>query len=260
MDRIWRVILDKDRSAAMNMALDEALHVSCVEPGGRPTLRLYGWTNPSLSLGYSQRTGDVCMEYCQSAGVELVRRPTGGRAVLHGHDVTFSISVKEHHIPEGCTGIRSSHKWLMAGIVEGLKNLNLQADLGADPNSEGLRHAHTGNCFAHTAECDVRVGAVKAVGAAQVRRYGALLQQGSVPVNPPKVDVGRIFTGPTEEMQLPIPAGISKATIHKAIVEGFQKALGIQISVGDLTPREIESAESLAAQKYCKDEWTFRLR
>jgi lipoate-protein ligase A len=61
-------------------------------------------------------------------------------------------------------------------------------------------------------------------------------------------------------MHLPIPAGISKAAIHKAIMGGFQKALGIQISVGDLTPREIEAAESLAAQKYGTDEWTFRLR
>lgn len=259
MDRPWRVILDKDRSAAMNMALDEALHLSCAEPGGSPTLRLYGWNKPSLSIGYSQRMGDVCMEYCKSAGMEIVRRPTGGRAVLHGHDVTFGISIKEDRIPEGCTGVRTSHKWLMAGIVEGLKSLNLQADLGANPGDKVLRHAHTGNCFAHTAECDVRVGAVKAVGAAQVRRFGALLQQGSVPVNRPTVDIGRIFTGRAEEMQLPIPSGISKEAIQKAIVEGFQQALGIQMLADGLTEREIETAKSLASNKYSTDEWTFRL-
>ncbi|HUV04203.1 MAG TPA: lipoate--protein ligase family protein, partial [Armatimonadota bacterium] len=111
--------MDGNRAAAFNMAADEAILRACADGVVRPTLRLYSWQRPAISVGLFQsiERSRIDIQYCHDAGIELVRRPTGGRAVLHGHDLTFSIALHECRIPNSFKKVLASHMWLMGGIA-----------------------------------------------------------------------------------------------------------------------------------------------
>jgi lipoate-protein ligase A len=90
----WRLIDSGPGDAFYNMALDEAIATGVRKGAAAPTLRLYGWDRPSLTLGCFQKTADINIEYCRSHDIPVVRRPTGGRAILHGDELTYSLSAK----------------------------------------------------------------------------------------------------------------------------------------------------------------------
>lgn len=253
MERTWRLILDRKHSAAGNMAIDEAILVSCAGYESPPTLRLYGWARPSVSLGYFQQIGrgGLNLDYCRARGIAVVRRPTGGRAVLHGHDLTFSIALPEDQLPDDTRDIQESHAWLMAGILAGIRRLGLDAELGElDPLG---RQDNAVDCFAHIAKCDIRSGYRKLVGSAQVRRYGGVLEQGSIPCEAQSVDVERLFGSESPAVAL----GISPKLVQSAVVRGFSEALGIELVPGKLTEYEISAAMELERLKYSSTTWTY---
>ncbi len=256
--RRWRLLLDTPRGAAENMAVDEALLLSCIEGSGPPTLRIYSWRGPSISLGRLQPLGDgrLDVDFCRREGIEVVRRITGGRAVIHGSDVTFSMALRETDLPDGCSSVLASHHWLMQGIVAGLKSLGIEAALGdrggavaAEPNAD---------CFAHIAECDVRVGRGKAVGSAQVRRSGAILEQGSIPYAAPGFDTARVFGRAARsvfEEDLPL-AGLTYQAIEQAVQVSFSELLRGELEPGSLSVGELSVMDELARDKYATPEWT----
>lgn len=254
----WRLVLHDGRPAAYNMAVDESILTAYAAGDIPPTLRLYGWERPAISLGYFQdiERSRLDLHYCEQAGVDVVRRPTGGRAVLHGHDLTFSVAVGDDRIPSDYQGVLGSHVWLMRGIVAGLGKLGLDTEIGPESRSKAQASANA-DCFAHVAECDVRsADGAKIAGAAQVRRSGALLEQGSVPHVEPVVDYGRIFGG-IEASPACVLRGIPRRTIEQAIVEGFSKSLGIAFEIWDLTHHEVEFARDLEIEKYASADWTY---
>ncbi|HEY3297998.1 MAG TPA: biotin/lipoate A/B protein ligase family protein [Armatimonadota bacterium] len=233
----WRVIFDGDRSAAFNMAADEAIFRCCADGNVPPTLRLYGWSGASVSLGRLQHDleGKLDAEYCREMGISLVRRPTGGRAVLHGHDVTFSISLRESLLPREARGVVASHKWLMSGIAAGLKSIGARAEIGPEANRP-TPASLSADCFAHVAECDIRVGKDKVVGAAQARSRGALLEQGSIPRVKPLVDPARVF--PSIRSQDTALVSASREEIEQAIAREFSRVLGIELEPAAFTDEE----------------------
>jgi len=270
--RSWRLILDTERGAAENMAIDEAIMLFCADGSAPPTLRIYSWSRPAISLGCLQpilrqaqdaagpvqyaRSG-FDLDFCRREGIELVRRITGGRAVVHGSDVTFSIALREDDLPEGCSSVIKSHQWLMSGIVSGLRRLGIDGEIGS---RGGTASPSSADCFAHVAECDVRVGAAKAVGSAQVRRSGAILEQGSIPYSAPGFDTDRVFGAAgrsTAGMAAPL-AEFGYSDIARAVVEGFSGLLQGRLIDGELSPVEIRTAAELAENKYARDEWTLR--
>jgi len=242
------------------MAVDEAILKSCAESCAPPTLRIYSWLKPSISLGYLQPVtpARLDLEYCREAGIEIVRRITGGRAVIHGTDVTFSIALGESDLPEGCGSVIASHRWLMGGIVEGLRSLGIEAEIG--PERAIAQSEMSADCFAHVAECDVRVGNEKVVGSAQVRRWGALLEQGSIPRAAPSFDVTRVFGRPAKPYREHLLAQKSPDEISQALIKGFNIALAQPLQQADLTTRELSCAADLAAEKYSTEAWTCRLK
>ncbi len=231
----------------MNMAVDEAIMAAHLNGRCPPTLRLYGWERPSLSFGYFQdiARGGIDLDFCQEAGIQLVRRPTGGRAVLHGHDVTFSIVILETELPDDHRSVLGSHTWLMGGIVEGLRALGIDARLGG---AEGSPSAKSADCFAHAAACDIVVGARKVAGSAQVRRHGVILEQGSIPFRRPEVEPSRVYGRQMDEDCELLP-GLDRRSIEDAIVLGFRDSQGIEMIEHPLSPQEIRAAEVLAATK-----------
>jgi lipoyl(octanoyl) transferase len=271
----WRLILHGAHGAAENMAIDEAILRACADGSSPPTIRIYSWTRPSISLGCLQDVlrqaqdaqvsgghGRFDLDYCRANGIEVVRRITGGRAVPHGCDVTFSIAIRESDMPAECRSVIASHRWLMGAIVAGLSVLGLDAELG--PTNGRLRGPQSAigdspaDCFAHTAECDVRVGRAKAVGSAQVRKLGALLEQGSIPYSAPAFDAARALGRPARNGCCPLE-GFAFDTIAEAIVRGFASHLRTALERAAFTVYETDLARELAREKYATEAWTRRL-
>ncbi len=161
------------------MAVDAALLAWAVRTHPeRPVLRLYRWARPALSLGVHQRVSDELVDRCAARGVDLVRRPTGGTAVLHGGDLTYSVVA-----PSGGRGVLEAYSWVAEGLIGGLALLGIRAEAGSrgvGPGGAALDARSA--CFATTVGADLKVGGSKICGSAQVRRSGWFLQHGSIPL------------------------------------------------------------------------------
>lgn len=258
MGTTWRLIRDGDHDAATNMGIDEAVMSAHALGGCPPTLRLYGWERPSISLGYFQdlSRGGIDLGYCEEAGIELVRRPTGGRAVLHGHDLTFSIVIAETGIPSESRSVLGSHAWLMGGIVEAFRLLGVDARLGGVTGAASMKSA---DCFAHAAACDIVAGTHKVAGSAQVRRRGVILEQGSIPFRRPEIEPQRVFRRQTE-VCCRLPEGLDRKTLEDTIILGFRESQGIEMLEDRLSADEMDSARNLAATRFSDRERTLRIR
>jgi len=171
--RCWRLLddLDAPRDATAQMAADVAV-LAEVAAGAAPALRLYRWSRPALSLGRFQPDADVDAGACARRGVEVVRRPTGGRALLHGADLTYAVAMSR---PAGAAGtVDAVYYRLATALVAGLARLGVQAAIGRSRGPSGAA------CFAAMQGADLRVGERKLCGSAQVHRGGAVLQHGSI--------------------------------------------------------------------------------
>ncbi|MHB1000246.1 MAG: lipoate--protein ligase family protein [Armatimonadota bacterium] len=252
MGETWRLIVDTNREPALNMAIDDILLQSASDSSNYPTLRLYGWERPAISIGHFQKLdkAKINMEYCRLKSIPIIRRPTGGRAVLHGHDITFSISLPASHIPHDYKSIPHSHRWLMQGIIAGLDRLGVKSDHGSPARSSS--NANNTDCFAHIAECDIKSGSRKVVGSAQVRRENAILEQGSLPYKEPLVDANEIFYthGNFINKNTVFSDVVSCNIIENAIINGYSQAFGIDFLSIPLAADEIAHSKELVKSKY----------
>jgi lipoate-protein ligase A len=183
--RQWRFIYDQPAAGADNMAVDEAILEHVLNVQSPPTLRLYAWSPPCLSIGYGQKTRDADPDRIAAFGWTAVRRPTGGRAILHTDELTYSISVPEGH-PLAQQDIVSSYRQISAVLVEALQTLGLTPSA---ERADQLPKNPGAVCFEIPSHYEITVGGRKLVGSAQVRRRGGLLQHGSLPLTG---DLGRI--------------------------------------------------------------------
>ncbi|HEX4714844.1 MAG TPA: lipoate--protein ligase family protein, partial [Ktedonobacteraceae bacterium] len=178
MPEIYRFIDTGIRDAALNMAIDEAVLLRHLEGQAPPTLRVFRWSQPSISLGrFQQVEQEILVDHCEQQGIALVRRPTGGRAVYHRNEFTYSfVSSKAYGIP---AGIVASYAYLAQGLVAALDCLGVPAEL-----SEGrVSKQPSAACFASSTQADLTSGGFKLIGSAQVWKDDALLQQGSLPLD-----------------------------------------------------------------------------
>ena len=174
----WRLINDPPLSGKINMDRDLQIMLEVAEGKAPPTLRLYRWSPPALSLGFSQKEEKVAdLEACRRLNIDIVRRPTGGRAVLHHRELTYSIVIPENHtlIPKG---ILPSYKFLSRALITALDLLDIGASLAAG-EKKGQKPI-PGACFDSSSAYEIQVGGKKVVGSAQLRRNGVLLQHGSI--------------------------------------------------------------------------------
>lgn len=263
----WRWLPMSLAPGAANMALDEALLELQSQGLSVPTLRTYGWEPPCLSLGYFQSIGDVDLEACRRSGVDLVRRPTGGRAVLHHRELTYSLAAPADH-PLVSGGIKESYAKISQGLLLGLARLGVEARV----ERRGKAGAWTGACFEVASDYELVAGGKKMVGSAQLRRRGVLLQHGSLLLGfdadallgllalPPGLERGRVAAylrervGSLREL-LGREVGLAEAA--QALRAGFQAAWGVEMAPGELTPEERALAGELEA-KYRSEAWNLR--
>jgi lipoate-protein ligase A len=231
----WRLLHDVDatRSAEQQMAADVAM-LDAVADGAPPVLRLYRWNPPALSLGHFQPAADVDDEACARAGVATVRRPTGGRALLHGGDLTYAVAMPR---PAGAAGrVDAVYCLLAAALIAGLGRLGVDAAVARhDERASGPV------CFTSMQGADLRVGERKLCGSAQVRRGGAVLQHGSVLLRRLPVDeVALVRLRPGDDTRRArerlraqtvtleeLGAEASADAVAEALVHGFRSTLDV---------------------------------
>ncbi len=175
----WRLILDPPMTGKDNMEKDLELMEEVATGECPPILRLYRWFPPAVSLGYFQDAYEVVnMQACTDAGVDVVRRPTGGRAVLHNHELTYSIIVPEVHPFINNGGVMDAYRAISRGIVTAFNLLNILASV--TPEEKGQGGFAPGSCFDTPSAYEVQVDRKKVVGSAQLRRDGIVLQHGAI--------------------------------------------------------------------------------
>src|SRR5919106_4500822 len=188
----WRLLDTGPLDGFTNMAVDEALLEVYAASGGSPTLRFYGWLPPALSLGYGQQIeADVNLERCRALGIDVVRRLTGGRAVLHHHEVTYSVIIREDD-PLAAMGVLASYLTVSRALIRGLSHLGIAAALiplrrPAPAPAQGISPV----CFVSPSSYEVAVGGRKIIGSAQRRSKGVIMQHGSLPIS---LDREMLFT------------------------------------------------------------------
>jgi len=228
----WRLFQDDAADAAWNMSVDEALLLAA--PEAPPALRLYSWREPSVSLGLRQAE-PVWLPRCAALGVPVVRRVTGGGAVLHAGDLTYSV-VAGLDTPELPCDLRGSYEWIRARLIRGLELAGLAAQRSrAQAGADRLEL-----CFAAATGYEVELDGEKLVGSAQRRGGRAFLQHGSIRLADDSV-LYRTLVG--EAPRAPKPPGLDPGTLRIALAASFAEALGGPLALAELSTPEREQAE-----------------
>jgi lipoate-protein ligase A len=263
MPSTWRLLITPPASGRRNMAIDEAVLEAVASGQAPPTLRLYSWEPPCLSLGHAQSMEVVDEMALAGAGWEVVRRPTGGRALLHADELTYSIAAPDS-LPGLAGGVLPSYQHLSRGLLAGLQSLGLRPDTPA-LTVVGDADRRNPVCFEVPSAYEITVGGRKLVGSAQLRRRGALLQHGSLPLHGDLTRVIRVLRYPDEgarrqaaerlqrhatTLELALGRAVEFYETADALVEGFKAALEWTIEAGSLTAGELSLAQTLEATLY----------
>lgn len=233
------------------MALDRAVLDRRSGGASPPTLRLYRWEVPTVSLGHFQPLEQVDMDSCRARGFDVVRRPTGGRGVLHDDELTYSIVAgTADGIPRG---VAASYRHLSAALAEAYALLGVPAQVTA--RSRGEKSA--GACYLHATPADLSLGAAKLSGSAQVWKDDAVLQHGCFVITRDVVTEAEVF-GLDERRRAALRdttatlAGVlgsppSIEAIAHAVVQAVERVLGVALEPGPFTDEERVFAASLVS-------------
>lgn len=252
------------------MAIDEAIADATIRGEAPPTLRFYEWEPPCLSLGHSQPFADVHARRSAAAGYDIVRRITGGRAILHVDELTYSIAGPAD-VPQLSGGVLEVYHRLSAGLLDGLLRLSVPADV--TPGHNRTTGAGSPACFDAPSAHELTVGERKLIGSAQCRRAGWLLQHGSLPMRGDVARIVDVLSFATESEREGLRAAlrgrattiaevlgreVSASVAAQALADGFAAALDILLIPGSLSAWELSRAAELREEKYAAGGWTER--
>jgi lipoate-protein ligase A len=240
----WRLLLDGPGAGSWNMAVDEAL-LRSVQRGAAPTLRFYTWDGAWLSLGFAQRLDAARRAACRDAGVGIVRRATGGRAVLHGADLTYAVVAPAAALP---LGLQATYARIGQALYLALARLGVPAQPAAP---DGAARGRTGfDCFESATPHEICAGARKLAGSAQRRAGGGVLQHGSLRLGPDpaaaRLAAGLSQEGATSLAELGFAFGAQE--VLGACVAAFESVLPAELVAGALDEFELSQARDLAAR------------
>ncbi len=260
----FRFINTGVQGTALNMAIDEAILTHYLRGDAPPTLRVFRWQRVAITLGRFQNVErEIESTLCQARGVELVRRPTGGRAVYHCDEFTYSIVIgKQEGVP---SGVVAAYAYLAQGLMAALQCLGLQAVLSDEHVSKNPSAA----CFASSTQADLTVNGYKLIGSAQVWKDDGLLQQGSLPLAERAEEFFDLLRYPSESARAaalalyrtkttPLHSFLPEATwddVATAFHTGFNAVFAQEFVPGELSASEWELAHQLVEEKYRKLVW-----
>lgn len=254
------------------MAVDESILESVIEENQPTTLRLYDWFPYALSLGHSQHFSDIDQPRLQVKGWDLVRRPTGGRAILHADELTYSISSNaENPILKG--SVIESYRIISRALLSALENIGLNANSKLKNQDDSLLSKDP-ICFQFPSDYEITINDKKIVGSAQARKKNGILQHGSIPLYG---DITRIISvlNFENEQKMTIAknslfqkASTIKDTLGKfiswsqmahAVILGFKNSFDVDFFQTQLTKQELNRAKVLFFMKYANNSWTLRI-
>jgi len=248
-------------TASLNMAIDQAILAMHAEGKSPPTLRIYQWSPPAISLGYFQRPHGIDLAACRRLGIDVIRRPTGGRAVLHFEDLTYAV------VAGTTDGIHSSvtdaYRLICEGLLAAFRVLGFEAELGR----QGAKAPRSDICFLTSTTGDIIHKGKKFVGSAQTWHCSSMLQHGSI-ILEPHLEVlvsiqggGRVPSTNHEEVlkrgmtsvreilgHVPVTGEIGAAIRH-----GMAQVLGVEFKEDELSPEEWSLARKIAGQHIAKE-------
>ena len=258
MGDIWRFIDTGPCSAYYNMALDEAIATLVRKDNAPPTLRLYSWDVPSVTIGYFQKISEVHTEYCAAQNIPVVRRQTGGRAILHNHELTYSFSIKTTH-GLFSKGLRDSYKKISGAFNNALLKVGLLPETRLRRRSYRSRSSL---CFHTTSYGEITINNKKVLGSAQKRWSDGLLQQGSIPYTVDSDDAVKVFkiedTRVTKDFIIGLKdlfPDFNPDTFKKILKTSFEETFGIWLIPSFPSPEEISLARELETHRYHTEEW-----
>jgi lipoate-protein ligase A len=258
----WRLIVDSDaRTGAENMALDEAIMNAVATGDAPPTLRFYQWAPPCLSLGKRQPLDGVDLAACRADGVDIVRRATGGWAILHTDELTYSVALRPDD-PRVSGAILDTYRTLSQGLILGLRLLGADAEM--NPVIPGGAQNTSAACFEVPSAYEITVDERKLIGSAQTRPAGKVLQHGSLPLYGDITRVARYLTFATNQERHALETHLRERAMTltsvlghavpftqaaQAMVRGFSAALNVEFAPDKLTAEEITAAREIHDRK-----------
>lgn len=266
---VWRLLVDAPQDGATNMATDQAIMEAVGAGIVPPTLRFYAWNPPCLSLGYNQAFEEVDLARLQARGWDVVRRATGGKAILHTDELTYSVALPQDS-ELVADGILESYRRLSNALLAGLQSLGLH------PESAAKTVSNTPDgpvCFEVPSNYEITVSGHKLIGSAQVRRHNAVLQHGSLPLFG---DIARICDAlvfadenarETAKMRVrqraitvenALGEAISWDAAAEAMAYAFAHIFSIQLEPDELSDEEIERRDVVREEVYAGIGWTQR--
>ena len=269
----WRLIKTPPARGAWNMAVDEAILITVGKGVVPTTLRLYAWEPPCISLGYAQPANDIDQTLLKQQVWDLVRRPTGGRAILHTDEITYAV-IGSYNEPRFRGDILESYQTLSQALLLALKFLGIPAEsLPTPPGYSSNKKSIKPVCFEVPSKYEITVHGKKLIGSAQARKKTGILQHGSLPLYG---DLTRIITVLSLSNKRERTAAASRLLNHActiqdvlkkeisweeaadALVQGFTQALNLNLQPAELSNEEIELAEQIMKTKYTNPQWTFK--
>lgn len=267
----WRLLITPPAPGAWNMAVDEAILTAIGQRLVPPTLRLYAWQPPCLSLGYAQPSTDVDPRRLAERGWQLVRRPTGGRAILHTDELTYSV-IGPLNEPRLAGSVLESYRCLASALLHALRRSGIPAESHAAPAA--VESSLKGPvCFEIPSNYEITVGGKKLIGSAQARRKEGLLQHGTFPLTGDLTRITQVLVFSDEAArqkaatrlvarattaELVLKATFSWEMAAEAFIASFQEVLNLELLPGDLLPQEIKRAEQLVDEKFNHPSWIER--
>ncbi len=252
MTRVWRLLDDGPQDAAWNMAMDRAIQLAHARGEVPPTLRLYRWKRPTVTLGRFQEVDGVDLAACERAGVDVVRRFTGGRGVLHDDELTYSMILGERDgLPRG---VSASYQVLCGVLAEAYRSLGVPAELTDRPR--GSRNSPS--CYLHATHADLSLETAKLSGSAQIWHDHTCLQHGSFVRSRDLVREAAVFgldeasaaelTATTTTLEDVLGTTPDFEEIGRAVVEACSRGFGVSVE-----PRAVEESELCEARTLVGD-------
>lgn len=251
------------------MALDEAILEAVRQNLSPPTLRLYQWDKPSISIGYFQKVSDINIDYCRRKGYPLVRRLTGGRAILHDSEITYSFSARtsSHLSADRQAGLfkgrlHEDYTIISNAMILGLKLSGIDAQITFSRKKKTRQKSSS--CFKAVSFGEVTVDGKKVIGSAQKRYSNGFLQHGSMLLDFNAKELRNVLKCNNEEDFKDIgylkehADKISINDINSSLKKAFETVIGVKMISDDLTKFELKLAKELELKKYSTQKWNFR--
>lgn len=213
------------------MAIDEAISEAVRKKLSPPTLRLYQWAKPSITIGYFQKASDINLEYCKKKSYPIIRRLTGGMAILHDSELTYSFSSRNDTKPFR-NSLIENYLSVSKALASALTLINIDAQITLIKN----RRERNPFCFKISSYGEITVNGKKIIGSAQKRYKNGFLQQGSIMVDFDAVSIKEL---------------------RKALKKAFEKTFNIKFISNGPTEFELNLAEQLKNEKYSAEKWNF---